>query len=376
MPLKDHIPPTLHNTFGTLIAAAIMAGLGVLYAVFARNWSVTLPLWLIGVCLVVVVSAFTWLALRYRRRVPPVGSQPEKRQYPRANWGLIVGALIGAVSLLWVNSRREGFEQQKGQFEQQIARLKDQVHVLQEAEPTATPISPVTTQSTPIEAELENKQLQKEVEALRADAQRNRKRTAELEDEIRVLKQELNEKGRKRDQTAPAPEVATTTPISPSETSATPPPRQKLEHFIVEVTRAQTHGESATVYVRFTSTVSARIKMFLADGFLGHNKTFLVDDSGQHYVLDNSSGIGNCCFGFAGGDWNGAILDLGPKGVADITLTFRRQNRTGELERHPESLTLAAELTVGDIVKLQSWPSPQWQSSGSAGISIAGIVPR
>jgi hypothetical protein len=374
MPLKDHIPPTLHNTFGTLIAAAIMAGLGVLYAVFARSSSVTLPLWLIGVSLVVIVSAFMWLALRYGRRAPPVGSQPEERQHPRANWGLIVGAIIGAVSLLWVNSRRGEFEQKEGQFEQQIARLKDQVRVLQAAEPTATPISPA--QSTPSEAELEKRQLQKEVEALRADAERKRKRTAELEDEIRVLKQELKEKGQKRDQTTRAPEVATTTPTSPSETSATPPPRQKLERFTVEVTRAQTHGDSATVYVRFTSTVSARIKMFLADGFLGHNKTFLVDDSGQHYNLDNSSGIGNCCFGFAGGDWNGAILDLGPNGVADITLTFRRQNRTGELERQPQSLTLAAELTVGDIVKLQSWPSPQWQSSGSAGISIAGIVPH
>jgi hypothetical protein len=195
----------------------------------------------------------------------------------------------------------------------------------------------------------------------------------QLETKVEKLERRVSEKSNTPSAAAATPEI---TAAPTNLRSDQPPPRQKLERFIVEVTRAQTHGDSATVYVRFTSTASARIKMFLADGFLGHNKTFLVDDSGQHYNLDNSSGIGNCCFGFAGGDWNGAILDLGPKGVADITLTFRRQNRTGELERAPQSFTLAAELTVGDIVKLQSWPSPQWQSSGSAGISIAGIVPQ
>jgi hypothetical protein len=153
------------------------------------------------------------------------------------------------------------------------------------------------------------------------------------------------------------------------------PPRQKLEHFIVEVTRAQTDGDSATVYVRFTSAASERIKMFLADGLLGHHKTFLVDDSGQHYDLDNSSGIGSCCFGY-GGEWHGGVLDLAAKGSADVTLTFLRRSRSGEPQRVPKNFTLTAELTVGNAVKLLSSENLQWQSSGSAGISIAGIVPR
>jgi hypothetical protein len=193
----------------------------------------------------------------------------------------------------------------------------------------------------------------------------------QLETKIEKLERKVSEKSNTPSAAAAPPEV-TATPTNLR--SDQPSPRQKLERFIVEVTRAQTHGESATVYVRFTNTTNARIKMLLADGFLGQNKTFLVDDSGQQYSLDNSSGIGKCCFGFAGGDWQGAILDLEPKGMGDITLTFRRRNRAGEVERQPQSFTLSAELTVGDVVKLQDWPSPQWQSSGSAGISVAGIV--
>jgi hypothetical protein len=290
------------------------------------------------------------------------GSEHASRSHARLNfWGLILGPAVGAVitaaALLWVSV------------------LKQEIRVLKDTTPSPTPL--LVTESTPTEVERENKRLQKQIDASRTEMEASTKRAAELENELRILKEEFNEAKRRAELVAAAaaePSPASTRP--PAKPSETPPPRQRLERFIVEVTRAQTHGESATVYVRFTNTINARIKMLLADGFLGQNKTFLVDDSGQHYSLDNSSGIGKCCFGFAGGDWQGAILDLEPKGMGDITLTFRRRNRAGEVERQPQSFTLSAELTVGDVVKLQDWPSQQWQSSGSAGISVAGIVPK
>src|SRR5437899_12915151 len=100
MPLKEHIPPTLHNAFGTLFAAAITGALGAIYALFTHSWSVTFPLWLLVMCLVLFVSVFTWLILRYRRRVrqltaerDQLAGKVEKReqpsrafQYPRRSW--------------------------------------------------------------------------------------------------------------------------------------------------------------------------------------------------------------------------------------------------------------------------------------------------
>jgi hypothetical protein len=299
------------------------------------------------------------------------GSEHVSRSDAKLNfWGLVlgpaVGAIVGTFALLWANSSKEHSEQEK-------AELKHEIRVLKETTPSPTPL--LVTESTATETDRENKRLQRQIDASRTEMEASRKRAAELENELRILKEEFKEAKRRAELAAAAePSPASTRP--PAKPSETPPPHQRLERFIVEVPRAHSRGESATVYVRFSNTTNARIKLLLADGFLGQNKTFLVDDSGQHYSLDNSSGIGKCCFGFAGGDWQGAVLDLEPKGMGDITLTFRRRNRAGEVERQPQSFTLSAELTVGDVVKLQDWPSPQWQSSGSAGISVAGIVPQ
>lgn len=297
------------------------------------------------------------------------------RSHARLNFlGLILAAVIGATAIVWVNTRPDDFSAQKAelerqirsQFDQQKSELERQIRALQDAKANLTPS----------DAEVQNKRLRKDIEDLREQAEASKKLASELKTKFDSVEHQYAELRKTRDAAAPTAEVAATTTTPVPKTIQAPPPRQRLEHFIVEVTRAQTHGESAAVYLRFTSTTSARIKMLLADGFLGSNKTFLIDDSGQHYDLDNSSGIGNCCFGFAGGDWNGGILDLAPKGTADVTLTFSRRNRAGELERHPQTFTLTAELTVGEIVKRQDWSSPQWQPSGSAGISVPGITPK
>jgi hypothetical protein len=292
-------------------------------------------------------------------------------------WGLILAAFITAAALLWANFRQESLKDQKADFERQIrthgeeqkqqsAELERQLRALQQARAA----------QTPGEADAHNKRLQKEIQNLTAKAEASEKRAAELESKLLGVEQQLAAARKTPAPTLPPTEVAATKPSPVDKTIDMPPPRQKLEHFIVEVTRAQTRGENATVYLKFTNTTTARLKMLLADGFLGRDKTFLVDDIGQRFTLDNSSGIGSCCFGFAGGDWNGAILDLAPKGGGDVTLTFRRRNRYGEREREPQNFTLTAELTVGDSVKLQTWHGLQWQSSGSAAINIAGITPR
>lgn len=229
---------------------------------------------------------------------------------------------------------------------------------------------------TPNLIELENERLRKDIESARALAKANDERADKLQTQLDTLNRQIAEMRDAQKRVAPPAEVQSVTPTPPNKTFDIPPPRQKLEHFVVEVPRAQTRGENATVYIRFTNTTAARIKMLLADGFLGRDKTFLTDDNGQRFLLDNSSGIGKCCFGFAGGDWQGAILDLAPKASGDVTLTFRRRNRYGEREHEPQSFTLTAELTIGDAVKLQTWHGLQWQSSGSAAVNIAGITPR
>jgi hypothetical protein len=199
----------------------------------------------------------------------------------------------------------------------------------------------------------------------------------QIETKLDAALKRLAEVGNTPNPTETAPEVPASKAGPSSKTSDAPPPRQKLEYFIVEVPRAQISGDgNATVYVRFTSITTTRIKMLLAGGFLGDGKTFLVDDLGQRYDLDNASGIGSCCFGFAGGDWKGGVLEMPAKGDAEITLTFRRRGHLGEREpERPQALSLTVELTLGDVVRVQGW-GQQWRSTATAGISIAGINPR
>jgi uncharacterized membrane-anchored protein YhcB (DUF1043 family) len=285
--------------------------------------------------------------------------------------GLIVAAIIGAAALVYVSVGKDRFDQQKAEIERQAreqkVRLEQQIRDL-EARPSPSPVFNS-------EAEQERKRLQKDLDAMRAQAKASGARAADLQTKLDALEQRVAKMAIAQNQATP-PEIEKTTPTDSSEPSNLRVPRQKLEQFIVEVPRAHARGENATVYVRFTSTSSSRIKLLLADGFLGHNKTFVVDDTGQRYDLENSSGIGSCCFGFAGGDWNGGILDLSPRGTADVTLSFRRRGRYGERETVPRNFTLTAELTVGDAVKLQSWHSLQWQASGSASINVPDITPR
>jgi hypothetical protein len=284
----------------------------------------------------------------------------------RRNWsaclgsaGLVVAIIAVVLSILVPEVRR-------------FCGLDKIVPALQALAPNSFP----PPSPTPNQLELENRRLQKELEAERAQSKTNGETTAALQARIDALNKQIAEMRDAQRRTTPAPELARVAPTTPSKTPDIPTPRQKLEHFIVEAPRAQSHGDTAIVYIRFTSTTPSRVKMLLAAGFLGDDKTFLVDDAGQRYDLDSSSGIGSCCFGFAGGDWKGGVLDLAPKGTADVTLTFRRRSLYGERERTPKNFTLTAELTIGDTVKLQTWDSLQWQASGSAALNIPDIIPR
>jgi hypothetical protein len=245
--------------------------------------------------------------------------------------------------------------------------------------PAIQALGPNTTPSpspTPNLIELENERLRKDLEFAKAQAKANNEMVVKLQAQLEAVNEQIRQIRDAQKRVTPVPEAVSATPATPSKTPDIPAPRQTLEHFIVEVPRAQSHGDGAIVYVRFTSTTTSRVKMLLAAGFLGDDKTFVVDNVGQRYELESSSGIGSCCFGFAGGDWKGGVLDLAPKGTSDVTLTFRRRSRYGEREYQPQSFTLAAELTVGDTVKLQDWHSLQWQASGSAAVNIADIIPR
>ena len=96
MRFKDHIAPTLHNAFGGLIAAAVIAALGGLYALFTHHSSLTLPLWLVIVFLALVLGLLTWLILRIRQltaerdrlrgKVQKQGEAAARYRYPRTGW--------------------------------------------------------------------------------------------------------------------------------------------------------------------------------------------------------------------------------------------------------------------------------------------------
>jgi hypothetical protein len=100
MRLRDHIPPILHNAFGTLLAAAVTALVGLGYAVYTHSRWIAVPLWLLIGFAIVVVSGFTFTVLRYRRIVKQLTSERDRLQgkvqrqeeaterfrYPKRGW--------------------------------------------------------------------------------------------------------------------------------------------------------------------------------------------------------------------------------------------------------------------------------------------------
>jgi hypothetical protein len=278
--------------------------------------------------------------------------------------GPVLGAVIGAIAGFYANPRQEQFQREKAQLEQEIDTLRHQNLKTASMSPAAT----IT------ETALENQRLRDEINELRTKVEASGNRTAELEKELHTAKQQLD--AERAEVTQPS-ETATMKMTPAGQPPSNPLARQRLERFIVEIPRAQASRDgTATLYVTFINTTSERLKMLLAGGFLNQGKTFLVDDTGQRYDAEEASGIGTCCFGFAGGDWQGNILELPPKGTAEVTLTFRRRGRWGEPVRESQSFTLTSELTVGDAVRVQGWSDLQWRGASSASIRVAGIQVR
>jgi Domain of unknown function (DUF3395) len=83
MSFKDHVPPTLHNAAGTIIASLVVAAAGASYLWLRGTGSVSIPVWLIVLELVATLGVFTWLTLRLRR-------------YARANVLVLRSATWGA----------------------------------------------------------------------------------------------------------------------------------------------------------------------------------------------------------------------------------------------------------------------------------------
>ena len=70
---KDHIPPTLHNAIGTLIAAAILSAIGLLFKP-ARDWVVfcallLIPLWIALVFIGIIVAIHIFVTKHLRAEV-------------------------------------------------------------------------------------------------------------------------------------------------------------------------------------------------------------------------------------------------------------------------------------------------------------------
>jgi hypothetical protein len=73
MPLKEHLPPTLHNAAGTIIATVVLAAAGGLYFWLRGIGSISLPIWFLALVSVVILGAFAWLILRLRAYARAIG---------------------------------------------------------------------------------------------------------------------------------------------------------------------------------------------------------------------------------------------------------------------------------------------------------------
>ena len=73
MPLKEHVPPTLHNAVGSIIATVVVAAACGLYFWLRGAGSISVPIWSIALVLVVIADAFTWLILRLRTCIRATG---------------------------------------------------------------------------------------------------------------------------------------------------------------------------------------------------------------------------------------------------------------------------------------------------------------
>jgi len=97
---KDHIPPTLHNAAGTIIATVVIAVAGASYFWLRHMGSVAVPVWLLVLISVAILGVFTWVILRYRRRIRQLTAERDRLQgkvekhqdaseryrYPRRGW--------------------------------------------------------------------------------------------------------------------------------------------------------------------------------------------------------------------------------------------------------------------------------------------------
>ena len=76
MTFKAHIPPTLHNAVGTLLAAAVIAVAGCVTAWLTRRTSIALPIWLLIAVFLTFAGAFALVVLNCRRRISRLATRP------------------------------------------------------------------------------------------------------------------------------------------------------------------------------------------------------------------------------------------------------------------------------------------------------------
>src|SRR5882762_2249975 len=67
MSFKEHVPPTLHNAVGTIIATVVVGAAGASYFWLRGIGSVSVPVWLLALVSIIALGVFTWLVVRLRR---------------------------------------------------------------------------------------------------------------------------------------------------------------------------------------------------------------------------------------------------------------------------------------------------------------------
>lgn len=133
----------------------------------------------------------------------------------------------------------------------------------------------------------------------------------------------------------------------------------------VEISRLQVTAEGKiSTFITYRNKTDEQLSV----AFYG--KTFLIDDVGNYFDLDPSSGMGVCCGGPNRDELSGSgvPLVLPAKGEATTTLFFRASN---EIEKMGTYYSISSEQVFGNLNA-----SGGWRTKRAFNINIQDMKPR
>jgi hypothetical protein len=138
-------------------------------------------------------------------------------------------------------------------------------------------------------------------------------------------------------------------------------PAQEFPELRVEVTGAQRVGRGdLAVMLAYHNRTDRELVLTLCAGRCGRDKIFVIDDAGNKYAFQGSSGIGTCCWSF--GSYRGELLTVPAHGTARAILNFRRPS---SMEARGSLLTLAASHQAGTVNA-----DDRWRTTANFGVNI------